>query len=220
MDFKKIQTYLLDISSINDDNFNELLRVVKEYRKNKINMLMMKDSKYLSLGVELLIKKALIDAGLDYEKTEIIFNEFGKPYLKDGNLFFNTSHSGKFAICVIADKEVGIDIQEIKDLKTKIAERYFTKKENQYIDISDDKDDMFYRIWSLKESYSKCVGKGLSLPLNSYELSNIDNNIVIDGKDDYQFFEQKFDNYRIAWCINTTLEDKDNYNSSIKLVSF
>ena len=67
-----IKTYLLDISSISDESFNNLLTNVKQYRRDKISSLTLKSSKFLSLAVELLIKKACLDFDIDYEK--LFFN--------------------------------------------------------------------------------------------------------------------------------------------------
>ena len=207
-----IKTYLLDISSISDESFNNLLTNVKQYRRDKISSLTLKSSKFLSLAVELLIKKACLDFDIDYETMEICFNENVKPFFKDSKYFFNTAHSGKYAICVISDKEVGIDIEEIKELKEKVVERCFTKKEQKYIELSPNKEDMFYRLWTLKESYTKCIGKGLNVPFNSLELSGEDKDIFLNDDKNYQFYEAKHDNYRIAWCVKTNFKEKEKYS--------
>lgn len=214
-----IKTYLLDVSSL-EEKFEVLLSGVKKYRQEKIAKLTLKNSKLLSLGVELLIKKACLDFDIDYESLEIEFNESGKPYFKNSKYFFNTAHSGKYAICVISDKEIGIDIEEIKDFKEKVAERIFTKKEKQYIEICADKEDMFYRLWTLKESYSKCIGKGLNIPFNQIELSGEDNRIVVNGGKEYQFYEQKYENYRIAWCVKIMQGEREKYSSSLSLINY
>lgn len=214
-----ILTYILDTSFINKDVFDKLIIGIKDYRKEKIEKLSMFDTKCLSLGVEILIKKACEDFQIDYNSLEIKFNENGKPYFKNSKYFFNTAHSGKYAICVISDKEVGIDIEEIKDYKAKVAERCFTPLENKYIEVTNDKVDLFYRLWTLKESYVKCIGSGLCISLNSFSLVAKDNNIVIEGKDNYQFYEKKFENYRIAWCVNVNFNEKEKYVSTIKVLS-
>lgn len=220
MENKRICSYLLDVSSIDEESFEKLLSGIKYYRKEKILKLSLKETKKLSLGVELLIKKACFDFGISYEDTEIVFNEYGKPYFKNSKYFFNTAHSGKYAICVISDKEVGIDIEEIKDFKDKVAKRYFTSKENQYIELSNEKVDLFYRLWTFKESYVKCLGKGLSIPLNSIELVSKNNNVVISGDKTHQFYETKIENYRIAWCLNIPEKEKKNYSSKVKVINF
>ena len=213
-----IKSYLFDISLLNEESFNRLIKAVKPYRKEKIDKLSLKESKYLSLAVELLIRKACEDFGVSYLNEEIVFNQYGKPSFKNSKFFFNTAHSGKYALCVIADTEVGCDIEEIKEYKVKVAERCFTPKENAYIESTNDKNDMFYRLWTLKESYLKCIGKGFSLSPTSFELTSKDEDIVIKDNEDYSFIEVKHDNYRIAFCLKT--KDKKKYKHNISLIRY
>ena len=210
-----LKGYLFDISSLNEETFSRLLLSVKQYRRDKIDKLALKNSKYLSLGVELLIRKACEDFGIDYLSEEIVINEYGKPSFKNSKYFFNTSHSGKYALCVISDVEVGCDIEEIKEFKARVAERFFTDKEKLYLEVAPDKNDMFYRIWTLKESYIKCIGKGFGLSLNSFEMDNNGNDVIIKGNDNYSFIEQKIDGYRISICLKTKEKEKYLHNTSL-----
>ncbi len=211
----KIKSYLFDITSLNDESFNRLLLSVKQYRRDKIDKLALKNSKYLSLAVELLIRKACEDFGIDYLKEEIAIGEYGKPSFKNSKYFFNTSHSGKYALCVISDVEVGCDIEEVKEYKPRVAERFFTEKENQYLELSNDKKDLFYRFWTLKESYVKCIGKGLGISLNSFEMDNKDGNVVVNGKYEYIFIEQDHDGYKISICLKTKEKEKYLHNTTL-----
>ena len=212
-----LKAYLFDINSLNEESFNRLLLSVKNYRKEKIAKLSLQKSKYLSLAVELLIRKACEDFGIDYLKEEIVLNEFGKPSFKSSKYFFNTSHSGQYALCVISDVEVGCDIEEIKEYKPRVAERFFSDKENLYINVSEDKNDMFFRIWTLKESFMKCIGKGFAEPISSFELEFKDNDVVIREKDEFHFIESKYNNYRISICLKT----KEKYDlPNISLIEF
>ena len=210
-----IKSYLFDVSSLNDDSFNKLLLSVKKYRRDKIEKLGLKESKYLSLGVELLIRKACEDFGINYLDEEIVIGKYGKPSFKNSKYFFNTSHSGKYALCVISDVEVGCDIEEIKDYKQRVAERFFTEKENNYLKITNDKEALFYRFWTLKESYIKCIGKGFGMSLQSFELDNDGNDIIIKGQDSYSFLEQTYDGYQIAICLKTKEKEKYLHNTSL-----
>ena len=216
MDKNVLKAYLFDINSLTEKSFNRLLLSVKNYRKEKIAKLSLKSSKYLSLGVELLIRKACEDFGIDYLSEEIVLNEYGKPSFKNSKYFFNTSHSGKYALCVISNVEVGCDIEEVKEFKPRVAERFFTDKENLYLEVAPDKNDMFYRIWTLKESYMKCIGKGFAEPISSFELEFDGNNFVIKDKPNYSLLEQKHENYRISICLKT----KEKYELSISEIQY
>ena len=213
-----IKSYLLNIDSLNDESFNKLLIGVKKYRRDKIEKLSLKRSKYLSLAVEILIRKACEDFRIDYLSEEIVIGEYGKPSFKHSKYFFNTSHSGKYALCVISDVEVGCDIEEIKEYKQRVAERFFSEKENNYLKLTNEKDSLFYRLWTLKESYIKCVGKGFGMNIKDFELDNIGNDIIIRGKDNYSFLEQTFDGYQISICLKT--KEKEKYLHNTSLVQF
>lgn len=130
------------------------------------------------------------------------YSEKGKPYISErdlsgNNIFFNISHSGQWIICGVSDRELGIDIEEIKKAKTKVAERFFTKEECDSIAglEGEEQDRYFYLLWTVKESYLKYLGTGLTKPLNSF-------NVVVN-KDDIRVDEStlsaslKFSNINI-----------------------
>lgn len=117
-----------------------------------------------------LIKYCLEEYGV--LNPEILRTSKGKPYvethsgfsaecpLQKGEVHFSVSHSGNYFLCVIADKNVGVDIQNRRKANlSKIAERYFTEEEIRLIE--DSGDDAFFYIWARKEAYSKYTGKGL-----------------------------------------------------------
>ena len=129
----------------------------------------LKDKK-LSILSEVLLKIAFdtlnINSSFNYK-----YNKQGKPYLEDiGNIKFNISHSGEYVICLVSNDEVGCDIEEIKDINLNIANKFFYNTEYTNIFNSSNKIDTFYRYWTLKESFIKSVGLGLSLDLNSFEI--------------------------------------------------
>ena len=99
----------------------------------------------------------------------------GKPYLDHQGLFFNLSHSGKLALIGVAKTELGIDVEKVRHLEslTPIAQRHFSNAEFAKLEeLSGDARELaFYRCWTRKEAYIKALGEGLSLPLDSFEVS-------------------------------------------------
>ena len=83
------------------------------FRKNKIDRLVSLKDKKLSLGVDVLLKKLLIENGI-YSQNEIPpvkMSERGKPLFdKTENLFFSLSHSENMVMCAISDSLIGCDI--------------------------------------------------------------------------------------------------------------
>ena len=101
-------------------------------------------------------------------KETILFNDMGKPFFANGP-FFNISHSGKYVVMAISEKEIGVDIEENvnKDMSSLI--RIFNEAEAKMIKEHAD----FYYLWCAKESLIKCMGGSInkikeipSLPLN------------------------------------------------------
>lgn len=120
-----------------------------------------------------------------HHSDDIFYNEYGKPFLKDNKMYFNISHCQEYTVIVVADKEVGVDIQKITYRK-KIINRIFTPEEKNYLKTAKD----FTKMWVKKESYVKYLGKGLSYGLKNVNTLKL-NNIRI----------KKYKNYYIAICI-------------------
>ncbi|WFU12476.1 4'-phosphopantetheinyl transferase superfamily protein (plasmid) [Rhizobium sp. CB3090] len=123
--------------------------------------------------------RSILGRYLDLPPQEVSFtyNDYGKPDIASpgGTHFhFNLSHSADLAALAISDRyELGIDIEEIRFLKEDIAGRFFSRKEcltlralppEAYL-------DGFYRCWTRKEAFVKAHGEGLSLPLDSFDVT-------------------------------------------------
>ena len=93
----------------------------------------------------------------------LFYGEYGKAYDREGKVFFNISHSKEYCVLALSDTEIGVDIQEIKEIRADIAKRFFEKRDNDYIEAAGaDKTLRFIEVWCIKESYAKLTGKGIS----------------------------------------------------------
>ena len=91
------------------------------------------------------------------------FNQRGKPYLRDTpQIFFNISHSGNNVVCAFAEREIGIDIQELLPVNMGIARKVFSDSEVRLLEGSDNPRLLFCRLWTEKESYAKSRGADLT----------------------------------------------------------
>lgn len=167
--------YYLNVEFLNDDDiFNKNLEQMSEYRRRKINAFRFRKDKNLSLGAGILIDRGLEKYGLRESIMKIITGENGKPYFENSpEIFFSISHSGAMAAAAFSENEIGCDIEKIAVHDLSIAKRFFTEKESDFILSAPDEAEMqcrFVRIWTLKESYIKATGRGMSLPLNSFEI--------------------------------------------------
>lgn len=101
-----------------------------------------------------------------------IYGEAGKPYLREyPDIFFSLSHSGDYVLCAFSDREIGADIQEHRVSKgeihdcARISARFFSEKDRQRmvdaVHWGMTEEEMFYRIWSVKEAVMKLDGQGM-----------------------------------------------------------
>jgi 4'-phosphopantetheinyl transferase len=101
----------------------------------------------------------------------------GKPYLPGHpDIRFNLSHSGCWAVVAVArGREVGVDIECIRrECSTEdIAGRFFAPAEiRELMETPEERRvPAFFACWSRKEAYIKARGKGLRIPLDSFEVS-------------------------------------------------
>lgn len=189
--------YIAGIDEIPNDDFTE---TISEYRLKKAKNYKNEDDRKLSILSSLLLDKALKKHDLSERDMKYTFNAYGKPYFANAeDLHFSISHSGEYAMVVLSDKEIGCDIQQIKNINLSIADRFFTAEERKYVKCTED----FFRIWTLKESFIKAIGKGLALPLNSFSIKGLDSDkpYCEYNRELYEFKEfDKMTGYCIAVC--------------------
>lgn len=143
-----------------------LLGLVSPERREKVIRYRMPDDRKRSLGAGIILKRILQENGLT--ENDLRYSENEKPVAD--HVFFNVSHAGDYVVGVSSDCEVGCDIEKIRKAPMEIAQRHFQAAESAYIQAAPDRDKAFFTLWTLKESYMKMTGKGMSLPLNSFEI--------------------------------------------------
>jgi 4'-phosphopantetheinyl transferase len=114
--------------------------------------------------------------GVRAEELTFVHNEFGKPELPGSEIMFNLSHSHGIALfAVTRGRAIGIDIERIREEVTmdKIAERFFSPAEASALSAlpGHQRAEAFFNCWTRKEAWIKARGHGLSIPLNSFEVS-------------------------------------------------
>lgn len=117
-----------------------------------------------------LLRQAALAYGVMRGIQEFDLNPWGKPVFPGASLQGNISHSGMQVWLALArDCEIGIDIESSQapaDFADIAAS--FHPQERQSIDEASAPSQAMMRCWSRKESVAKAVGRGLSLPLDSY----------------------------------------------------
>ena len=164
------KVYIARTDALNDEMvFKRLYNAVSEERRRKADRFVQKRDKMLSIGAEILLKRALFDCGI--EDFSLKYGENGKPYLADNAVFFNLSHSENTVICAVSEREIGVDVEKVGEVDLEIARRFFHRDEFELLEklpTNEEKREMFYRLWTLKESFVKALGKGILMPLDSF----------------------------------------------------
>jgi 4'-phosphopantetheinyl transferase len=103
-------------------------------------------------------------------------NAYGKPSLDEEHLEFNLSHSGDLALVAITrERKIGVDVEKVRTGISAeiIGGHYFSKTEMAELQALpvEQREAAFFLCWTRKEAYIKAQGMGLSLPLESFDVS-------------------------------------------------
>ncbi|MCR4764657.1 MAG: 4'-phosphopantetheinyl transferase superfamily protein [Bacteroidaceae bacterium] len=97
------------------------------------------------------------------DKPVFAYGEHGKPFLKDyPHIHFNMSHCREAAICILADRPVGVDIESIREFKSSLVDYTMNLDEIRQINHADRPDLEFIRLWTQKEAVMKLTGTGIN----------------------------------------------------------
>ncbi len=188
--------------------FDYFYKTLPDYRKKKADKIHYEKEKHLSVGAWVLLSHALKREGLT-NIPEIRFSEKGKPFFPEApDIHFNISHSGQWVMCAVSDSPVGCDIEKIASIDLNIADKYFSKQEYEFISLQPEslKTDAFFRFWTLKESFLKNIGKGLTVKLHDFDIT-IDDEITVtqslEINKKFYFKEFSIDDYKLACCSSS-----------------
>lgn len=178
----------------NEELFSEAYDTLPEFRKLRISGIFSREGTLQSLRAGLLLKRGLLDAGIDDTRVWTLATRFGRPIGRAGDdfdipegaksgfspgdeVYFSLSHSGEYALCAISGSAVGCDIEKISDRDRRTARRVLSEKEYEYYRSLESADgspneylraaqqQFFFKVWTIKESVMKAEGKGFALGL-------------------------------------------------------
>ena len=156
-------TFLIVTKDFDEKLWKKIRRCEKTVSPGIINQ----SSKNHSLLGRVLLSYILYKNGKD-NNLSFTYGSNEKPYLKDGRAFFNISHSGDYVICSLSESEIGCDVQTVGKYNPRIAERFFTSYEKDFLQKSENQSEDFTRLWTLKESVLKKTGEGITGGLDSF----------------------------------------------------
>ena len=200
--------YALDLRQYETGTWRDLLPQLSAKRREKALACRFEPDKMRSVCAGYLLQTALSAEHIPAENQIFEKNQWGKPYLKDHkNIHFSLSHSGIWAVCAVSDHNVGVDV-ELPRCTMAVAKRFFRSEELEGLETLDryQQADALNRLWTAKEAFLKMLGKGLTLPLNSFcvhlgEEAVLDQNYTSEP---YSLHEYQLGLYRVCLCCTDT----------------
>lgn len=141
---------------------------------------------------------------------KVVLSGSGKPSFVQSSLpFFSISHSSSFAAVVFSQQEIGLDIELLRKRRMQgdVAARFFSPQEYNYYcsRFFSQRQVAFYSIWTLKESYLKCRGTGISGGLQNFSLIPQKNAVLTENVDSsYSFTHTQKGQLYFSVCIHDT----------------
>lgn len=144
-----------------------------------------------------------------YTDNDLMYDGFGKPYLKDGK-HISITHSFTFAAIIISDDTpVGIDIEKRRDKILKIAHKFTPIEAYKSIANHDALVSKLTIVWGAKESLYKIYGKKKLLFLDHIYIEDFSfDNDVTTGKilyesvtSEYNINFLEFDDFTCVYAV-------------------
>ena len=150
--------YLIkNIHTVKKQDIEHFYLNLKSQDKRRMDKILSPNRKKQSIVGKMLLDELLKTSyGISYFDVEIIYSSSGKPYINNKNIFFSISHSFDFAACCISEKEIGIDIEKIREINIHDLKWFATENEIRYImQTSAEIKKRSFQIFTLKEALLK-----------------------------------------------------------------
>lgn len=164
-----ITLWLLFSEEMSAEELSEMYALCSRNRQEKSDRIKFDLKRRESIGAGYLL--SLLKNKFSIEEEPVLLAD-GKPVFQNGAVQFSISHSGGAVLLAFGTKPLGVDIEYVKEVKLKIAERFFTGEEYGWIaeQEKERQKDVFCQIWTGKEAVVKAAGGGLTLPLDQFSV--------------------------------------------------
>ena len=143
----------------------ELLDKLPPWRLEKALAYRFELDRFLCAKSFLMLEEMLADSYGIAPCPAFSYDAHGKPYFAEyPDIHFNISHCHQGVACALADRPVGVDIEEIR-YHGQVAEKVLNSNELEQVNSAADPAEKFAEFWTRKESFVKLIGKGLTVPL-------------------------------------------------------
>ena len=154
-----VKVWVADISPLfSGEKYDACYTALPDWRKKKADSLKQEKARAQSVGVWTLWTQVCRKEGLPE------------------NVSYNLSHSGNYVMCAYSTRpgaRVGCDLEMLGEFREKTARRFFCQEEYAYIlkeEREEERRNLFYRFWVLKESFLKATRRGMGLDTRSFQI--------------------------------------------------
>lgn len=119
---------------------------------------------------KLLLYAVFQEFGVDASGEAVETGKFGKPCFARLPIQYNGTHCKGLVCCAVGREPLGLDAEPLsRPFDWRTAERACTERELEALRKSETPSEEFLRYWTLKESYLKLTGEGLTGGLKNAE---------------------------------------------------
>lgn len=166
-----MKLYYVLMGDVDNNAVEKYLHLLPQERRERIARYRYERDRLLALTAGFLVSLA--------GKGTLSLGEYGKPALPEGEKRFSLAHAGDCVVILIADEEVGVDIEPLYRKVSFSVTRRFHENEQRYIESAADKKRAFLDIWTRKEAYTKRTGTGISVELSSFDVTSPPNSDML-----------------------------------------
>lgn len=202
-----VRAWAADVSPLcREERYRYYYEKLPEFRRRKADALRIPEMKAQSAGAWILWERIRAEYGLRESAV------------------FNLSHSGSYVMCAVSldgkAARVGCDLEQVGQLREKVAERFFCPEEYETImgaGTQEERTERFYRYWVLKESFMKATGKGMALAADSFCIRLGEPPVLVRQPEEfpeqyyYMEYRQKGMPYKMAVCSSDGEIDGELY---------
>ncbi len=207
--------------AMQENDWSNGIFLVDSTRRERIGRLKQKKDQVQSLVAGLLLRYSFLQEGYtekQWENVRIQSGSSGKPKLVQYPEFcYSLSHSGKWVICGVHSKEIGVDIQEMRPWNLQIAKRFFAAEEYERLAGEENNSRLFYQMWTAKESYAKLTGEGIGKGISQYLTSKEPDKVTDVNRQTKAYI--KYYELLADYMICVSAEERDCFPDNLELVS-
>jgi 4'-phosphopantetheinyl transferase len=193
-----------NINDFPSEAIDAVLQSFPEKIADEIKRYRIENDRKSRLIARLLVQKYVLEKTNSWNWENWKKQENHKPKIELGP-FFNISHSGNMVIVGFSEKsEVGVDIEEIKEIDVASMVNHFHPDEIEYLKKNRNDKELFYMIWTKKEAFLKACGTGIVMGLD--QVSVLTDRLFYEGNWHVKNIDIVPD-YKCAICSTDELDE-------------